>query len=126
MAKLLGVAKLAAHLLPMAAIWVQIQTSLSKIQNGRHKQKSGQRNIQKNYTADSMQLHKAKLKFILVTVSLTSRLYGIFILAGDTDPLSGGLIENVPCIFGLEHLLFYIFFSNRNFVNLPLIRDQSS
>jgi hypothetical protein len=36
------VAKLVAHLLAPAALWVRIQTSLTNTKNGRHKHKRGQ------------------------------------------------------------------------------------
>ncbi len=44
------VAKLVARLLATAALWVRIQ--ISKIQNGRHKQRGGQHTLarQKKYT----------------------------------------------------------------------------
>jgi hypothetical protein len=51
-----GLARFVAPLLATAALWVRIQTILSKIQNGRHKQGSAysqhtlarQKNIQKS------------------------------------------------------------------------------
>jgi hypothetical protein len=39
------VAKLVARLLAKAALWVRISSHLSKIQNGRHKPRSGQRTL---------------------------------------------------------------------------------
>ncbi len=39
------VAKLVARLLATAALWVQIQISLKKLQSGRHKQRSVQHNL---------------------------------------------------------------------------------
>ncbi len=75
-----------------------------------------------------LQFHNAILYFILVTLSLNEK---HFILACDTDPLSGGHIEKWIYIkynvtLGWSIYIYYIFFFYKNFVHLPLIRGQSS